>query len=61
MISAAEIMESGDEMVAEASGLEPEQLQMLCLTALGPGGATLWESSLVALSPAREPRRSERG
>ena len=59
-IASPEIAESGDEVVAQIKGLEPKQLHMLRVTALGSDGGTLWESPVVALAPPREPPRSER-
>ncbi len=55
-----EIAASGNEVVAQIKGLEPKQLHMLRVTAIGAAGATLWESPVVALAPPREPPRGER-
>ncbi len=56
-----EITEAGDDVVARIKGLEPKWLHMLRVTALGSDGTTMWESSLVALAPPREPSQSRRG
>jgi hypothetical protein len=60
-LDAPEISRSGDEMVAGISGLDRGQLHMLRVTALGPGGVTLWESPLVALAPPRAAGHGTRG
>ena len=56
-----EIVESGDEVIARIKGLEPKQLHILRVTALGPGGEISWESLPVTLAPPREERRNGRG
>jgi hypothetical protein len=51
---------SGNEVVAQIKGLEPKQLHMLRVTAIGATGATLWESPVVPLAPPPEPSRGAR-
>lgn len=50
----------GDMVTAQISGLDPQQIHSLRVTALAANGATLWESPLVVLGPPPEPSHRAR-
>ena len=60
-LSPLEIAQSGGEIFAQIQALDPKQLHMLRVIALGADGAILWESPPVALATRGEPPQGERG
>jgi hypothetical protein len=58
-VPAPEIRTEGKSVVAKISGLDPKELHIVRVIAVAPGGANLWESPLVSLSPP--PPKPQRG
>jgi hypothetical protein len=56
-----EATKSGNSIVAQLARLDPRQLHVLKVTALGADGATIWESPLVSLAPLTQPSHGGRG
>ena len=50
-IAPLETVALGNEVAAQIKGLDPKQRHLVRVTAIGPSGAPLWESPVVALTP----------
>lgn len=51
-IAPVETVALGKEVLAQIEGVEPKSRHLVRVTAFGPSGITLWESPVVALTPA---------
>ena len=58
---APEMAAADNQVVARIKGLEPKQMHILRVTAIGAAGATVWESPVVEVAPPWElPQREHR-
>lgn len=53
-LTPVEIANSGDSVIAKLGGLDPKNIHLVRIAALGSDGAVLWEAPLVTLAPPRE-------